>query len=381
MTHRPLTAARDLFDIPAGVTYLNCAYMAPQLRSVTAAGEAALRRKAHPWTITTPDFFDGPERLRTAFAALTGLDAEGVAVVPAASYAMSTAAANLPVRPGRSVLLLAGQFPSNVYPWWETAAWAGGEVVTVPRPPDDDWTAALLARLDERTGVVAVPNCHWTDGGLVDLVAVGAACRAVGAALAVDATQSLGALALDAAAVQPDVLVAAGYKWLLGPYSLGLAWYAPDLRAGRPLEHSWITRKGSEDFASLVDYVDGYQPGARRFDVGETSNFALVPMLLAALDQIAAWGVDSIQATTRRLTDRLVERAAPLGFAAAPADLRAGHLVGLRAQAGFAPDLPARLAAADVHVSVRGDAVRVAPHLYNEAADIDRLLEVLATAV
>lgn len=371
----------DLFDIPAEVTYLNCAYMAPQLVSVTEAGVVALRRKAHPWTISPADFFDGPNRLRDAFASLTGVDAEGVAVVPSVSYAMSTAAANLPLRAGQAVLLLADEFPSNTYPWWEAAARAGGEVLTVPRPPDDDWTAALLARIDERVGIVAVPHCHWTDGGLVDLVAVSAACRAIGAALAVDATQSLGALPFDAAAVQPDVLVAAGYKWLLGPYSLSLAWYAPELRDGRPLEHSWITRKGSDDFAGLVGYVAEFQPGARRFDVGETSNFALVPMLLTALDQVTAWGADTIQATTRELTDRLVKRAAPLGFTAPPAHLRAGHLVGLRARSGFASDLPTRLAAANVHVSVRGNAIRVSPHLYNDPTHIDHLVSVLATAV
>ncbi len=376
-----MTGPRDLFDIPAGVTYLNCAYMAPQLTSVTAVGETAVRRKARPWTIAPADFFAGPDRLRAAFAALIGLDGEGVALVPAVSYAMATAAANLPLGPGQTIVLLAGEFPSNVYPWRDLAAQAGGEILTVPRPPDRDWTTALLANIDERTGIVAVPHCHWTDGGLVDLVTVGAAAREAGAALAVDATQSLGALPFDAHAIQPDVLVAAGYKWLLGPYSLGLAWYAPWLRSGRPVENSWMTRKGSEDFASLVDYLDEYQPGARRFDVGETSNFALVPMLLAALTQIGEWGVESIQSTTRQLTDRLAERAAPLGFRAAPTALRAGHLLGLRAETAFAPDLPDRLAAANIHVSVRGDAIRVSPHLYNDATDIDRLIDVLATAV
>lgn len=113
--------------------------------------------------------------------------------------------------------------------------------------------------------------------------------------------------------------------------------------------------------------------------MGEASHFVLAPMLLASLAQIAEWTPAAIQSTVRVLTDRLVERSAPLGFRAAA--VRAGHLVGLRAVHGFAPDLPARLAAAGVYVSVRGDAVRVSPHVYNDPADIDRLVEVLATAV
>ena len=95
-----------------------------------------------------------------------------------------------------------------------------------------------------------------------------------------------GALGFDAGEVRPDYVVCAGYKWLLGPYSLGFLWAAPEHRDGRPIEYNRIARAGSEDFARLVDYRDEYQPGARRFDVGERSNFILVPMLNAALDQI-----------------------------------------------------------------------------------------------
>jgi selenocysteine lyase/cysteine desulfurase len=291
----PLPPQRHRFDLPDDVAYLNCAYMAPQLRSVTAAGQAAVAAKARPWEIGPRDFFSGVEGLRSAFAAL---------------------------------------------------------------------------------------NCHWTDGGLVDLAAVRAACDEHGAALVVDASQSLGALGLDVAAVRPDVLVSVGYKWLLGPYSLGFAWFAPHLRDGRPLEETWYARAGSEDFARLVDYADDYQPGARRYDVGEVANFALVPMAAAALAQIADWGVPRIAATLRGLTDELVGRAAEHGLTAAPAHLRAPHLVGLRLPADADPEaLAAALAERHVHVSIRGRSVRVSPHLWTTPADIDRFAGALAAAV
>jgi selenocysteine lyase/cysteine desulfurase len=93
----------------------------------------------------------------------------------------------------------------------------GAAFVSVPRPGDDDWTSALLSFIDRSTGIVAVPHCHWTDGGLIDLEAIGAACRRVGAVLCVDATQSVGALPLDVKRVDPDFLAVASYKWLLGP--------------------------------------------------------------------------------------------------------------------------------------------------------------------
>jgi selenocysteine lyase/cysteine desulfurase len=375
----PLGPQRHLFAIPDDVAYLNCAYMAPQLRSVTAAGQAAVARKGEPWTIAPGDFFAGPEGLRAAFSELVGLDADGVALVPSVSYGAGVAAANLPVDAGQAVVVLGEQFPANVYPWRALAARREAALRTVARPDDDDWTTPLLAAIDAQTAIVAVPHCHWTDGGLVDLVAVRAACDAVGAALVVDASQSLGALPLTA---RPDVLLSVGYKWLLGPYSLGYAWFAPHLRDGVPLEETWYARAGSEDFAGLTDYVDEYQPGSRRYDVGEVANFALVPMAHAALDQLIAWGTDRIAATLRERTDDIVARAAAHGLGAAPRDRRAPHLLGLRLPASADPRTVATaLADRGVHVSVRGRSVRVSPHLWTTDSDVDRLDAGLASAL
>src|SRR5258708_36252629 len=169
-----LPSQRDLFEIPDDVAYLNCAYMSPLLRAARAAGEAALARKSQPWRITPHDFFADSEAARGLFAELIGADADGVALIPAASYGLAIAAANLPIREGQRILVLEDQFPSNVYVWRDLAARAGAVVETVPRPADFDWTTALLERIDERTAIVAVPHCHCTDRSLVNLVLVSA---------------------------------------------------------------------------------------------------------------------------------------------------------------------------------------------------------------
>lgn len=247
----------------------------------------------------------------------------------------------------------------------------------MPRPPSGGWTASVVEAIDSRTAVVAVPNCHWTDGTLVDLLAVREAADAVGAALVVDATQSLGAHPIDVTRCRPDFLVSACYKWLLGPYSVGFLYAAPHRRDGRPLEHNWITRAGSEDFAKLVDYQAGFQPGATRYDVGERSNFALLPMAIAALRQILEWRVEDIAEYTGRLTRLVEERAAERGLAAAPAADRVAHLIGVRLPSGRVAEVAERLAAAKVFVSVRSDSLRVAPHVFNDEADVDRLFAVL----
>jgi selenocysteine lyase/cysteine desulfurase len=376
-----LPCQRHLFDIPDEIAYLNCAYMSPLLNAARDAGQAAVARKSQPWRITARDFFEESETARRLFAELIGADAEGVALIPAASYGVSLAAANLPIRAGQRIVVLDNQFPSNVYPWRELAARSSAEVVTIPRPADFDWTSAILPQIDERTAIVALPQCHWTDGSLVDLARVGEHARAVGAALVVDATQSLGAYPFDVQHVRPDFLIAAAYKWLLGPYSVGFLYAAPARREGRPLEHNWIGREGSEDFAGLVSYRDAFQPGARRYDVGERSNFALLPIAIVALRQLLAWRVAEIAATLGELTSAIEARARDAGLQPAPAAHRVSHIIGLRSSSPLPADLPARLAAANVYVSMRGQSIRVSPHLYNTAEDVERLFAALATAL
>ena len=371
---------RALFDLPADRTYLNCAYLAPQLRSVTAAGIEAVRLKAHPWKVGVDDFFVHSERLRGLFARIVGGDADGVALIPSVSYGVGIAAANVPVERGQRIVLLDEQFPSNVYPWRERARAVGATVEHVARG-GDGWTAMLLDAIDDDVAVVAIPNCHWTDGSLVDLVAVGAACRDAGAALVVDATQSVGAHPFDVTAVQPDFVIAAGYKWLLGPYSLGYLWCAPRWRDGRPLEHNWLNRDASEDFAGLVRYRDAYQAGARRYDVGERSNFALVPMALAALEQLLEWGVERIADHCATVTAEIAAQAEARGWRALRADQRVAHMTGVRVPGGLPAGLVGALAERKIHVSVRGDSIRVAPHLYNDLDDVASLFTALDALV
>jgi selenocysteine lyase/cysteine desulfurase len=377
----PIPSQRHLFDLPRGIAYLNCAYMSPLLKRSAEVGREALARKLRPWTITPDDFFEDSARARTLFAQLIGATADDIAIIPAASYGLAVAAGNLPVAPGARILVLAEQFPSNVYTWRAVAERTGGEVLTVATPEDGDLTGAVLGLLDERVAIAALPHCRWTDGALLDLAAIGARCREVGSAFVLDVTQSLGALPLDVSAVQPDFLVCPGYKWLLGPYSLGYLYVAPGRQDGRPLEENWIGRAGSQDFARLIDYHDQYQPGARRFDVGERSNFALLPASIAGLEQILAWGVEAIAATLARRTEAIAERAAGLGLTSAPPHRRAGHFLGLGFADAVPTGLPERLADERVYVSLRGRSLRITPHLYNEESDVERLFAVLQSVI
>jgi selenocysteine lyase/cysteine desulfurase len=280
------------------------------------------------------------------------------------------------VGPADRVLVLAEEYPSGIYTWRGT----GAQIVTVERGAERSWTEAVLAVLDERISVVSVPNVHWTDGAVLDLAAVADRSHAVGARLVIDGSQSVGAMPLDVAALRPDFVVAVGYKWLLGPFGVGYLYVADEHRDAEPIEQNWINRAGSQDFARLVDYRDDYQPGARRFDVGQRTKFELVPMAIAALEQLTAWGVGTVAERLAAVTATVAERTSPLGLTPNPAAQRGPHLLGLAVPDDLRDTVLPALAAADCYAALRGRSLRISPHLHVTDADVDRLVRALQDA-
>jgi selenocysteine lyase/cysteine desulfurase len=371
-----INCQRDKFTIPEHVSYFNCAYMSPLSNEVSAAVLSGAALKSTPWSYLSSDFFTYAEGARSAFARIAKCSADSVALVPSASYGLAIAARNLPVGRGQRILLLADEFPSNVYVWRERAAEAGGTVVHVAREDGESWATALTNRLSEGVAIVAVPNCHWADGSFIDLDIVSEACRRAGAALVVDATQSLGALPIDLERVQPDFLVAAAYKWLFAPYGTGMLYAAPKHHQGVPLEHNWMNRGGSEDFSRL-EYRDDFQPGARRFDMGGKANPPLLRGVIAAADMLLEWGLERIADTLERKTDQIAEQAAGLGFDVFAKADRSPHLLSIRIPGGRPDAIGAHLAGKGVYASALGQALRVSPHLYNNESDTERLIGAL----
>ncbi len=375
MTQIPLQ--RHRFVMPTDIHYLNCAYMSPIADIVRDAIAKGAARKEQPWAYRPAEFFSYAEDFRGRAAKIFGAEANNIAIIPSASYGLAVASRNLPLKAGQSIIILADQFPSNVYIWREQARETGAKIVAVNRDPSAAWTPAVLDAINADTAIVAVPHCHWADGRMVDLLAVGEACRAVGAALVLDLTQSLGAMPFDVAQVQPAFAIAACYKWLMGPYGTGIMYVDPKYHDGHPIEHGWINRAGSEDFSCLVNYRDDFQPGARRFDMGEKSNPPLLAGASAAMDMILAWNVGSIAETLATKTETIALAAREAGLSAASIGVRAPHFLAL----GFPNQVPSglldNLTQRNVFVSLRGASLRVTPHLYNDDVDGQQLLEAL----
>lgn len=373
----PIDASKQLFLLEEGITYLNCANMSPMLHTVREAGLQALQTRATPWKIASTDWFANAEILRDLAGAVFQTNGNNIALVPSVRYGMAAAAKNLSLKPGKEILVLEQQFPSNYYVWEDLARRQQLQLITVPRSNNQSLTESIIAKINANTGLVTIPNCHWIDGAWINLEAVSDAVKKVGAYLVLDLSQSLGVLPIDIDRIQPDFAVAVGYKWMLGPYGLGYMYVSPKWQeAGEPLEYSWLIKKGSEDFAALINYTDGYRSGARKFDMGEFPQFNLLPMAIAALQQLLRWEIGTIQQALTKLTSRVMDYKNQQGIDGNATE-GVGHMTSIPLNTIATADFKNRLAQNKVIVSFRGTSIRVSPHLYNDIDDIDRLLACL----
>jgi selenocysteine lyase/cysteine desulfurase len=384
LIHGTMKNQRSKFSLPSGVTYLNCAYMSPLLKAVEKAGIEGIRKKRDPSSISSQDFFTQGDALRKEFAKLIHTDEPSrIVIVPSVSYGLASVAKNISLQSGEKIVLAHEQFPSNHYPWQRLATEAKAILHTV-HPPETMaargrlWNERIVEAIKPGTRIVAIGPVHWADGTKFDLVRIGKQARDVGAKLIIDGTQSVGALPFDIKKIQPDALVCGGYKWLMGPYAIGLAYYGPYFDQGVPIEENWINRLNSEDFAGLVRYESRYQPGSLRYEVGEHSNFILVPMMLEALKQINAWGPENIQAHCQAITKKGVRKLVDNGFWVEEDGFRCQHLFGI----GLPKDLTVsilkeRVMKKKISVSLRGNFMRISPNVYNDAHDVDLLVRAL----
>lgn len=383
-----LACKRNKFRLPASVTYLNCAYMSPLLREAEKAGVRGLRAKRNPAGITTDDFFAESTLLRIAFARLIHApDPNRIAIIPSVSYGMATVTHNLKLYPGDNVVIAARQFPSNYYPW-QRLCQAHGAELRVITPPDQLagrgrlWNERLLESITPSTRVVAIAPVHWADGTRFNLEALRQRTNEVNALLIIDGTQAVGAMPFDVQHIRPDALICAGYKWLLGPYGIGLAYYGPHFENGIPIEENWINRLHSEDFTNLVNYQPAYRPGALRYQVGEHSNFILVPMLRTAVQQLINWDPARIEAYCRHITHQPLRELANLGLWIEEEPWRGAHLFGIRLpHSANTEKVKAHLLRHKIFVSYRGDFIRVSVNVYNKVDDLNRLIAQLRKAL
>lgn len=376
-----LKCQKDLFILNEEVSYINCAYMSPNLKSVEKAGIEAIYQKNTPWVIKREDFFEPVSKLKSTFAQLINCqDDQRIAMIPSASYGIANVTKNIPATSHNNIILVDEGFPSNYYSWKKLADQTGAQIKIISSPNSKSskgkiWNENIISAIDENTIAIALGNVHWADGTIFDLKKIRAKSAKFGTYLIVDGTQSIGAYPFDLQEVKLDALICAGYKWLLGPYSSGVAYYSEKFDQGKPIEENWINRLDSHQFENLVNYQTAYKPKANRYSVGEQSNFIGVSMLQKSLEQLLDWGVENIQNYCKSITKDAIEELVALGCSLEENDYRPAHLFGIRLSDNMdMKQLKLNFEKNNIKISQRGNAIRVSPHVYNTTDDFKKLV-------
>jgi selenocysteine lyase/cysteine desulfurase len=316
------------------------------------------------------------QRCRQKAARLLAVEPAEIALLASASEGINLVAHALSWQPGDNVVVCDVEFPSDVLPWTRLQS-QGVEIRVVSQR---DWVIHLddlAAAIDGRTRVVAVSLVSYFTGQRLDLVALSALVRASSALLLVDATHAAGAVTVPAS--YADVLVSSCYKWLLGVHGVGLFYWnrqrLPDLPPPFLGWHSGLT---IPDWQAPTTFI--LRPDADRF-VAANPNYLGVYVLDNALDYLLQIGSAAIEAHALQLSGLVWAGLTEQGWAVMtpqPAVQRAGNIC------FTTPDtqgLTRSLAEQGVLVwgsyGGVGSRVRVSTHLYNDEADVERLLAAL----
>ena len=371
---------RSAFDIDDGVVWLNSAHQSALPRAAAEAAAEAVRWKQRPWELTTERFVGVPAALRRSLGSLIGVPGDEVMLTNGASFGLHAIAGGLRLEAGDDVIVMQGDFPSNILPW--RLRERDGVVVRPLAPagvvlqPDE-----VAAALGPRTRAVCVSWVHSFSGHALDIEAIGAICRRAGVTFIVNATQALGVRPMDVSAAPIDALVASGWKWLCGPYATGFFWAQPALLARLTCRQAyWLSMQTADDLARATDPELPEVWGPRQFEIFGTANFFNFHPFQAAVAGLLGIGPAEVGRVVDGLVDRFTAGLNPdlytlVSPASGPA--RSSLVVFAHRDAGQTAVAHRRLFDAGIVTAHRRGNIRVSPHLYNTPDEIDRTLEVL----
>lgn len=361
------------FPILENMVFLNHAAVSPlptrAARALLAYTEEACQMGAAAW----PRWSARQKQTRQRAAALLGADPDEIAFIHSTTYGLILLAQSLPWRPGDNVLVGEHEFPANVYPWKNLAP-RGVALRTVPERSDRRFTVDdFAARIDARTRLIAVSLVQYSTGFRMPVEALAALCQQRGILLCVDGIQGAGAMPVDVRALGCDFLSADGHKWLLGPEGAGVLYIKKDRLGllGDALT-GWANR------ARPWDYGDTDQPlvhAARRFEDG-AANMPGLLALGASLELFAEVGPAEVWRRIEALNAQLSEGLRRRGFEiiSPRGEGERSGIVVCRKEGLDPAECVKRLEARGIHITARRGWLRISPHFYNHAGQIDQLL-------
>lgn len=374
------TASR-LWELEPGHLYFNFAGHAARPRTVVQAIERATGYLVHPERMGDREMLGVAERVRAGIAALIGADPGDVFLTTGASAGMASAALAMDWRVDDEVVYSRSDFPAH-HACWEPMA-RRHRIHLRDVDGDGVWptTDAIRSAIGPRTRIVSLSHVRFDDGSALDVPAVAEACHRAGALLLLDVSQSCGALPFQVENLGADILVCAGYKYLLGPWGAGFTWLSRRAQASfEAMPGAWIAQDALR-FDQLQYLAPALTSAARRLDASESETITNLNLAAfeAAIATVKALGIRHVAMHVSALTDQLMAEAGPGIDWVSPRTASArGPFVCFRGRsAEHIRAVHARLRERNIYVALRNERIRVAPHLTHTSDDISRLAEVL----
>jgi cysteine desulfurase/selenocysteine lyase len=377
----PFVSPSD-FPAAAKCTYLNSASVSLMYRGAEEATAAWQQDIAEFGTLNFDEEAEDRvfDNLRAVSADLVGARADDLAIGSSATELMASLAWAIHPTEGSNIVGVDIVFPSTMYPWLRVARQSGAEIRWVRADNAIADEASIIDAIDGRTAVVCLSHVEYASGQRYDLARIAEAAHAKGALVIIDATQSLGAVPFDIAREPVDAIVCGSYKWLCGPFGVGLLYLSASL-AGK-LDPGIVGWRSNKSIYSLqADRLD-YPESARRFEFG-TMAYGCAIGLGQSIKFLSKLGVDRIRAHNLALAEQMNELLASLGAEIVSPTTGSSQTSIVSARfAGHAPkDIVRALGQRQIIVSPRRDFVRFSFHLFNTGEDVDRVAKALAEIV
>jgi cysteine desulfurase/selenocysteine lyase len=364
-----------------GRIWLNTSHQGAMPAAALEQARLAIAWKTAPYHLTSARFFEIPLRLRQALGRLINAPAEEIILGNSNSYGIHLLASGLPWRAGDEVLLVKGDFPSNILPWLLLEK-RGVRIRFITPNEQGVEIDELRAAAGASSRLLCMSWVHSFTGRAIDLAAVGEFCRSRRILFVLNGSQALGTRPLNVADTPVDALTSVGYKWLCGPYGTGFCWMRPEVLESLACQQAyWLAMQTADDLAKDEDDIRlRTDLGARAFDVFGTANFFNFLPWAASVDYLFQQGIDRIASHNDSLISQLLEGLYPAGYeiiSPRQGPCRSTLAVFSHRQRERNRHIYERLLEEGIHIALRKGNLRLSPHLYNTAADIDRVLTVL----
>jgi selenocysteine lyase/cysteine desulfurase len=363
---------RAEFSVTQRFAYLNHAAVGVLPQSTLSAVESVLRGQADAGVLGTYPTENRMEEFRARIGEFIGASGAEIGIVRNTSDGANIVALGLDWQPGDEVVLCDNEFPANVLPW--LALRRRGVNVRLVRTAEHRLTPDVLrSQMTGHTRVVAVSSVSFADGYRHDLAGLGEIAAEYGALFCVDAIQGLGVFPLDVRACGIDVLYSGGQKWLLALQGVAFVYVREALIERLNLVPGW---RSVADIWDFLNYDQSYAPGASRFE-GGTPNFIGALALATSIDVLARAGPERIAAHVLELTDRLVDglRSAGARVLSVRGPGRSSGIVLFDVEGRDSIALGKAIQREGIVTTWRTNGIRVSPHGYNSADEIDLLVE------